>query len=273
VVGQEGAIEKIATTLQRAKLGLRNPNRPLGSFLMLGPSGVGKTETAKVVAETVFGRSEAFMRIDMSEYQQEHTVQRLIGSPAGYIGYSEGGALTNLLKREPHSLILLDEIEKAHPKVFDIFLQFLDDGRLTSGQNEVVDARNSIIMATSNAGVDRILAALAKGKDVTSDAFLQKEIIPALTETFRLEFLNRFDSILIFNPLSVPALIEIAELEMRKTQERLKRHKVQFSLDRASVERHIRQIADPRFGARPVKRFIEDTCESLLAESLLSKRS
>jgi ATP-dependent Clp protease ATP-binding subunit ClpB len=225
-----------------------------------------------LVAEHLFGRSESFTRIDMSEFQQDHTVQRLIGAPAGYLGYEEGGALTNALRREPHSLILLDEIEKAHPKVFDIFLQVLDDGRLTSGQNETVDVRNAVIMATSNAGVDRILAALEEGGDTSSDVFIQERIIPILAETFRMEFINRFDSILVFNPLTLPALMRIAELEVRKTEKRLARHKVRFDIDLKQIEERIRAIVDPRLGARPVKRFIEDTCETLLAESLLANR-
>lgn len=270
VVGQDEAIRSVVTTLQRARLGLRNPNRPLGSFLMLGPSGVGKTETAKLIAESLFGRPESFARFDMSEFQQEHMIQRLIGAPAGYIGYEEGGALTNTLRREPHTLVLLDEIEKAHPKVFDIFLQVLDDGRLTSGQNETVDARNSVVMATSNIGVDRILVGLREGKDVSSESFIQEEIIPALAQTFRLEFINRFDRIVVFNPLSIDALVAIALLEAKKTEARLAHHNVKFDLDPEVVRAHIETIYDPRFGARPIKRFIEETCESLLAESLLA---
>ncbi len=270
VVGQNPATEKIAATLQRAKLGMRNPNKPLGSFLMLGPSGVGKTETAKLVAETLFGRSEAFIRFDMSEFAQEHTVQRLIGSPAGYIGHESGGALTNALKKEPYSLILLDEIEKAHPKVFDIFLQVLDDGRITSGQNETVDARHAVIMATSNIGVSEVLAGIREGASVHSSDFLQQRIMPALAEMFRLEFINRFDSILVFNPLSIDALVRIAELEMKKIEQRLAKHRVEFSIDPAVLRAKIESIADPRFGARPVKRFIEETCESLLVQSLIA---
>lgn len=269
VVGQDAAIQAIVTTLQRARLGLRNPNRPLGSFLMLGPSGVGKTETAKLIAESLFGRSESFVRFDMSEFQQDHTIQRLIGAPAGYIGYEEGGALTNTLRKEPHALVLLDEIEKAHPKVFDVFLQVLDDGRLTSGQNETVDARSSVIMATSNIGVDRILKGLEEGRDVSSESFIQEEIIPALARTFRLEFINRFDRILVFNPLSIDALVEIALLEAKRTEARLAHHHVSFDLDPVEIRAHIETLYDPRFGARPVKRFVEETCESLLATALL----
>ncbi len=270
VRGQGSAIAKIAKTLQRAKLGLRNPDRPLGSFLLLGPSGVGKTETAKSVAELIFGRAESFSRFDMSEFQQDHTVQRLIGAPAGYIGFEEGGSLTNALKREPHSLILLDEIEKAHPKVFDIFLQVLDDGRLTSGQNETVDARNAIVMATSNAAVPEILDAFESGGGDMDDTFIEERVMPALAKTFRLEFINRFDAILVFKPLTVPGLVEIAQLEIKKIEKRLGKHGVQFELEPAEIEAKIATLADPRFGARPVKRFIEETCETLLADSLMA---
>jgi ATP-dependent Clp protease ATP-binding subunit ClpC len=269
IIDQRGAIKKIATTLQRAKLGLRNPNRPLGSFLMLGPSGVGKTETAKCIAEIMFGRSESFVRFDMSEFQQDHTVQRLVGSPPGYVGYDEGGALTNALRKEPYALILLDEIEKAHPKVFDIFLQVLDDGRITSGRNETVDARNTIIMATSNTGVAEILQAIADGDDLSDEAVVREKILPVLTKTFRLEFINRFDAVLIFNPLSVPSLVSIAQLEIKKIEKRLYKHRVQFDIEPATMREKIMHMADPRFGARPVKRFIEETCETLLADSLL----
>lgn len=270
VVHQEAATAKIAATLQRAKLGLRNPDRPLGSFLLLGPSGVGKTETAKAVSDLLFGRPESFARFDMSEFQQDHTVQRLIGAPAGYIGFEEGGSLTNALKREPHSLILLDEIEKAHPKVFDIFLQVLDDGRLTSGQNETVDARNAIVMATSNAAVPEILEAFASGANDIDDAFMQEKVMLALAKAFRLEFINRFDAILVFKPLTVPGLVEIAQLEIKKIEKRLGKHGVHFELEPAEIEAKIATLADPRFGARPVKRFIEETCETLLADSLMA---
>ncbi|MBI5004189.1 ATP-dependent Clp protease ATP-binding subunit [Candidatus Kaiserbacteria bacterium] len=269
IVDQKGATAKIAATLQRARLGLRNPDRPLGSFLLLGPSGVGKTETAKCVAEIMFGRAESFTRIDMSEFQQEHSVQRLIGAPPGYVGYEEGGALTNALRKEPHSLILLDEIEKAHPKVFDVFLQVLDDGRLTSGQSETVDARNAIFMATSNAAVQEILAAHARHTRIDNDAFVAETVLPILAKTFRLEFINRFDSILVFQPLTVSSLVQVAQLEIQKIEKRLSKHRVRFAIEPETLEERIRHIADPRFGARPVKRFVEETCETLLMDSLL----
>jgi ATP-dependent Clp protease ATP-binding subunit ClpC len=274
IIGQASATKKIALTLQRAKLGLRNPQKPLGSFLLLGPSGVGKTETAKIIAEKMFGRKESFIRFDMSEFQQEHTVQRLIGSPAGYVGYEQGGALTNALRREPHSLILLDEIEKAHPKIFDLFLQVLDDGRLTSGQNETVDARGAIIIATSNVGVEEMLERFSKDgpmKDEhTEDFFIKEKLMPALAKTFRLEFINRFDAILLFNPLSLSDLVQVAQLEIKKVEKRLAKHGAEFQIDPLVLEEHIRPIADPRFGARPIKRFVEETCEALLMESMLA---
>ncbi len=269
VVGQDKAINKIALTIQRAKLGLRNPNRPLGSFLLLGPSGVGKTETAKVLAEQVFGRRESFIRIDMSEFGQEHTVQRLIGAPPGYVGYDSGGGLTNPVTAEPYSLILLDEIEKAHSKVFDIFLQILDDGRLTSGQGETVDFTQTIVMATSNLAVSEIIKGFNESLDINSEVFLKNQIIPALTKVFRPEFLNRFDSIIIFKPLDLDNLLKIAQLEIGKIEERIKKHKIKFAIDSEVLRGQIARFVDHRFGARPVKRFIEETCETLVTKSLL----
>jgi len=271
IINQTKPVNKIIQTLQRAKLGVRNPSKPLGSFLILGPSGVGKTETAKLISEIMFGRQESFMRFDMSEFGQDHTVQRLIGAPAGYSGYEAGGALTNALQKEPHCLILLDEIEKAHPKIFDIFLQVLDDGRLTSGQNETVDACNSIIMATSNIGVSVILEAFNKGEDIMDQKFIQEKMIPELAKIFRLEFINRFDSILVFNPLTLPNLIDIARLEIKKVEKRLTKHNVSFDINAEELEEKIKPLLDERFGARPVKRFIEETCESLLVNTLLNK--
>lgn len=269
VIGQEKAINKIALTIQRAKLGLRNSNRPLGSFLLLGPSGVGKTETAKVLAQQVFGRKESFVRIDMSEFGQEHTVQRLIGAPPGYVGYDSGGGLTNPIKAEPYSLVLLDEIEKAHSKVFDIFLQILDDGRLTSGQGETVDFTQTIVTATSNLAVSEIIQGFDDGLDINSEVFLKSQIIPVLTNVFRPEFLNRFDSIIIFKPLDLDDLVRIAQLEISKIEERVKNHKIKFAIDPKVLRDQIARFVDHRFGARPVKRFIEEVCETLVTKSLL----
>lgn len=269
ITDQPGATARIAGALQRMKLGLRDPQRP-ASFLLLGPSGVGKTETAKAVAALMFGGAKSFARFDMSEFQQEHTVQRLIGAPPGYLGHEEGGALTNALRREPHSLVLLDEIEKAHPKVFDIFLQLLDDGRLTSGRGETVNAADAIIMATSNAAAPEILAAHARGTDTDDPAFVRDTVLPVLARTFRLEFLNRFDAIIVFKPLAAPALLRIARLEIRKLEQRFAAHRVRFDIETETLMDRINDLADPRFGARPVKRFVEETCETLLTQALLA---
>lgn len=273
IVGQSHAISKISQNITRAKLGLKNPNRPLGSFLLLGPSGVGKTETAKIISQTLFNQDGNFIRIDMSEFAQEHSVQKLIGAPPGYIGFDIGGSLTEAVKNEPHSLILLDEIEKAHPKIFDIFLQILDDARLTSGQSETIDFRHTILIATSNIGINQIIEAYNNKIDVNSDSFYKNYLLPLLTNHFRLEFLNRFDSIIIFKPLSPENLLNIAKLEIKKVEERVKHHNISFNVDPNILINKIQQLADPRFGARPVKRFIEEICETLITKKLLEKHA
>lgn len=271
VIGQDQAINKITTTIQRARLGLRDINRPLGSFLVLGPSGVGKTETAKALAETVYGRRESFTRVDMSEFGQEHTVQRLIGAPPGYVGYDDGGGLIDPIREEPYSLILLDEIEKAHPKVFDIFLQVLDDGRLTSGQGETVDFTQTIIMATSNLAVSKIINGFTGKQNIHAEDFYKKELIPELTKTFRPEFINRFDGVVIFNPLAEKDLLAIAQLEIKKIEARMKQHDVRFTIKPEILLPKIKQLTDYRFGARPVRRFVEETCETLVMKKILDK--
>ncbi len=270
IIGQKVALNQIASTVKRAKLGLKNPNRPLGSFLVLGPSGVGKTETAKVLASELFGGKKSFVRIDMSEFGEAHTVARLIGAPAGYVGFEAGGGLTNAVKTEPYSLVLLDEIEKAHPKIFDVFLQILDDGRLTSGQGETIDFTQTVIMATSNLAVGDIIDGFKKGDDIHSEAFFQEKLVPALAQFFRLEFLNRFDAVLVFQPLTEEHLLEVAKLEIKKVEARVAKHKISFKIDPEILKKKIRTLSDPRFGARPVKRFIETTCENLISEKLLA---
>jgi ATP-dependent Clp protease ATP-binding subunit ClpC len=269
IVGQTEAIKTITNIIQRAKLGLKNPNRPLGSFLVLGPSGVGKTETAKTLAELVYGRTQSFVRIDMSEFGEANTVPRLLGAPPGYVGYDAGGGLTNPIKEEPYSLVLLDEIEKAHPKIFDIFLQILDDGRVTSGQGETIDFTQTIIMATSNLAVDQIVSGFEQGTDIFNEQFIRQDIMPALTKHFRTEFINRFDAIIIFKPLTKSDLLDIALLEIEKIEQRVAKHKIKFNIDSKVLSQKIDTIADPRFGARPVKRFIEETCETLITKTLL----
>ncbi len=269
IIGQGPALHTITSIIQRAKLGLKNPNRPLGSFLVLGPSGVGKTETAKLLAEKVFGKKENFLRFDMSEFGQEHSAQRLIGAPPGYVGYDAGGGLTDPVMQEPYSLVLLDEIEKAHPKIFDIFLQVLDDGRLTSGKNETVDFTQTIVMATSNIGVPEIIKGFQSGQDISTPRFTEEHLIPALSKHFRIEFLNRFDAILIFKPLTADDLMHIAQLEIKKIEARVQKHHIKFNFDPKILAEKVSELTDPRFGARPVKRFIETTCENLITQALL----
>ncbi len=270
IIGQKAAVAQICSSITRARLGLKSPNRPLGSFLMLGPSGVGKTETAKMVAEKVFGATNRFIRIDMSEFSEAHTVARLVGAPAGYVGFDVGGGLTNAVKEQPYSLILLDEIEKAHPKIFDIFLQILDDGRLTSGQGETVDFTQTIIMATSNIGVSEIVAGFSHNEDIASEGFIRDALLPALSQSFRLEFLNRFDATLVFKPLTEEDLFEVAKLEIKKVEARTARHNITFKIDPEVLRSKIKSLIDPRFGARPIKRFIETTCENLISKKILS---
>lgn len=277
VIGQDRAVKIVSDIVRRSRMGLRNPNRPSGSFLFLGPSGVGKTELAKVLAKTVYGSERAFTRIDMSEFGEQHTVQRLVGAPPGYIGFEAGGQLTNSIKEQPYSLILLDEIEKAHPKIFDIFLQVFDDGRLTDGQGETVNFTNSIVVATSNIGINEIVeefksaATEEEGFAKLADPkFMETKLMPILLDNFRTEFLNRFDAIILFNPLSVDNLIKIAMLEIKKIEERVKDHNIKFNIDPSILSGKIAELNDYRFGARPVKRFVEETCEGLIAAKILS---
>ncbi len=273
VIGQPVATQVVASVLKRGWLGLKNPKRPIGSLLFLGPSGVGKTEMAKVIAREMYGSDQALVRLDMSEFAESHTVQRLVGAPPGYIGYEAGGQLTNPIIQQPFSLILLDEIEKAHPAIFDVFLQVLDDGRLTDGQGQTVDFSKTVIVATSNIGIQAIVAGWQRRQDVTQPDFYTQSLLPLLTQRFRLEFLNRFEAVTVFQPLSPQALRQVAALEIEKIQERFKHHHVSINLAANWLEQTIQQCSDPRFGARPLKRAIEEACESLLAEHLLKQPS
>ncbi len=267
VKGQDHAIDIVSRTVQRARLGIGSRNRPMGSFLFVGPSGVGKTELAKALAESLYGDSEAMVRIDMSEYAQEHTVQRLIGAPPGYIGFEEGGQLTNPIKKKPYSLILLDEIEKAHPRIFDIFLQVLDDGRLTDGRGESVDFKNTVIVATSNAGIEDILDLIAENKSAKE---IDSEVKEILEDYFRLEFLNRFDSIVTFGALSAEALSEIARVHLDILISELKLRGISFSYNSSITKELAEQSTDTRYGARGLIRLIQDKIENTLAEKIVS---
>jgi ATP-dependent Clp protease ATP-binding subunit ClpB len=246
VIGQREAVEAVANAVRRSRAGLQDPNRPIGSFIFLGPTGVGKTELARALAEFMFDDEHAMVRLDMSEYQERHTVARLIGAPPGYVGYDEGGQLTEAVRRRPYSVILLDEIEKAHAEVFDVLLQVLDDGRLTDGQGRTVDFRNTVLIMTSNV-----------------------RSVDALRDVFRPEFLNRIDEVIEFQPLSKEQIAEIVELQLGRLRERLGERRIELELTDSAKEALAEAGWDPAYGARPLKRAIQRLVENPLALRLL----
>ncbi|MGE5853051.1 MAG: ATP-dependent chaperone ClpB [Deltaproteobacteria bacterium] len=268
VVGQDEAVEAVADAVIRARSGLKDPNRPIGSFIFLGPTGVGKTELARALAEFLFDNENNMVRIDMSEYQERHTVARLIGAPPGYVGYDEGGQLTEAVRRRPYSVILFDEIEKAHTDVFNVLLQILDDGRLTDGHGRTVDFKNTVVIMTSNVGSHLILA-YRGGDDAESFARMKSEVLDALRQQFRPEFLNRVDEIVVFHSLSREHLKEIVEIQLERLRTRLSERHITLELtDRA--REHLAAVGyDPSYGARPLKRVIQRELETPLGRSLL----
>jgi ATP-dependent Clp protease ATP-binding subunit ClpC len=274
VIGQEEAIRVVSDVIRRSRAGLKDPKKPIGSFLFLGPSGVGKTFLAKNLAKIVYDNENAMIRLDMSEFSEPHTVQRLIGSPPGYIGYEEGGQLTNPIWERPYSLILLDEIEKAHPKVFDIFLQVLDEGRLTDGQGRTVDFKNTILIATSNIASEEILDRLESRKDVLTgfdrEKFYDEYILPILKQYFRPEFINRFDEIVVFHPLTLEELEKIARIQIQKTQERLVEKNIQLIVSDERLKEYAQRSYNPSFGARPLIRLLQEQVENMLARKIIS---
>ncbi|MGB9836881.1 MAG: ATP-dependent chaperone ClpB [Candidatus Saccharicenans sp.] len=264
VVGQEHAIRAVADTIRRARAGLQEPTRPIGSFLFLGPTGVGKTELARALAEFLFNDEKAMVRIDMSEYMEKHSVARLIGAPPGYVGYEEGGQLTEAIKRRPYSLILLDEIEKAHPDVFNILLQILDDGRLTDGKGTTVDFRNTLIIMTSNLGSQVI-------KELSHDyERMEKEVRKILESHFRPEFLNRIDEVIIFKPLTKEIILKIVDLQLDQLRLRLEDKKIGLEVTERAKELIAERGFDPIYGARPLKRTIQKEIQNPLAMKILS---
>ena len=265
VVGQDEAVRAVSDAVRRARAGLQDPNRPLASFLFLGPTGVGKTELVRALAEFLFDDEHALVRIDMSEYMEKHAVSRLIGSPPGYVGFEEGGQLTEAVRRRPYSVILLDEIEKAHPDVSQVLLQILEDGRLTDGQGRTVDFRNTIVTMTSNIGSDLIM----ESGGATGEA-MRDRLMNALRGHFRPELLNRIDDILVFEPLSREALREIVKLEVRKVERRLREKEISLQAEEKALDLLASEGYDPVFGARPLRRLIERRIQNPLAAGLLS---
>jgi len=268
IVDQEEAVKVIADTIRKARAGIKDPRRPIGVFLFLGPTGVGKTELAKALAEVLFGSEEALIRIDMSEYMERHSVSRLIGSPPGYVGYEEGGQLTEAVRRRPYSVILLDEVEKANVEVFNVLLQVFDDGRLTDGKGNTVDFKNTIIIMTSNIASEKILEAIEKDDLSSVNLAVEEE----MRKTFRPEFINRIDSIVIFRPLSMENVKKIVDIMIRRLEEVLKDRKITIELTEEAKEYLAERGYVPALGARPLKRVIEEELESMIAEAILDGR-
>ncbi|QTL95923.1 ATP-dependent chaperone ClpB [Aeromonas jandaei] len=268
VIGQEEAVDAVSNAIRRSRAGLSDPNRPIGSFLFLGPTGVGKTELCKALAEFLFDTQDAMVRIDMSEFMEKHSVARLVGAPPGYVGYEEGGYLTEAVRRRPYSVILLDEVEKAHPDVFNILLQVLDDGRLTDGQGRTVDFRNSVVIMTSNLGSDLIQEHHSE-KDYDE---MKAMLMDVLTRSFRPEFINRIDETVVFHPLGEDHIKSIARIQLKSLMGRLEAQGYEVEVSEALLEKLVHAGFDPVYGARPLKRAIQQKVENPLAQALLSGR-
>nr|MDD6334941.1 ATP-dependent Clp protease ATP-binding subunit [bacterium] len=274
VIGQDEAVSAVSRAIRRARAGLKDPKRPIGSFLFLGPTGVGKTELSRALAEALFGDENALIRIDMSEYMERHTVSRMIGSPPGYVGFEEGGQLTEKVRRKPYSVVLLDEIEKAHPDVFNILLQILEDGRLTDGKGRTVDFRNTVVIMTSNAGVADLKKQSSLGfgahAPVLENEKMRATLLAELRRTFRPEFLNRIDEIIVFDPLESAQIRRIADLMVDSVIHRLEDNGVKLLVDADAREFLAGQGFDPMYGARPLRRTIQRMVEDALSEELLA---
>lgn len=267
VIGQDEAVRAVAAAVRRSRAGLSDPDRPIGSFFFLGPTGVGKTELAKALAECLFDDERALVRIDMSEYMEKFSVQRLIGAPPGYVGYDEGGQLTEAVRRRPYSVILLDEMEKAHPDVFNVLLQVLDDGRLTDGQGRQVSFKNTIIIMTSNVGSSAI--AEYAGRD---DAEMRRLVDEAMSHTFRPEFLNRIDDIVVFHPLGMAQIEKIVDIQLADVRARLAKERMTLKISPAAKQMLAAGGLDPVFGARPLKRLIQREVVDAIARAIIDGR-
>ena len=268
VIGQDEAIRAMSDAIRRSRAGLSDPNRPYGSFLFLGPTGVGKTELSKAVAAFLFDTEESMVRIDMSEFMEKHSVARLIGAPPGYVGYEEGGYLTEAVRRRPYSVILMDEVEKAHPDVFNVLLQVLDDGRLTDGQGRTVDFRNTVIVMTSNLGSDRIQE--LAGEDNYDQ--MKAAVMTVVGQHFRPEFINRVDDIVVFHPLAREQLHEIARIQVATLEKRLAARDMTLNVSAAAIDKLSEAGFDPVYGARPLKRAVQVHLENPLAQEILAGR-
>jgi len=275
VIGQERAVAAVSEAVRRARAGLKDPKRPIGSFIFLGPTGVGKTELARALAELLFDDEAALIRLDMSEYMEKHTASRLTGAPPGYVGYDEGGQLTEQVRRRPYSVVLFDEIEKAHPDVFGALLQILDDGRLTDGKGRTVDFKNTVVIMTSNVGGSVIgkhrLGFVAEGDELGHDA-LEKRLLDELRKAFRPEFLNRVDEIIVFDPLSREQLTAVVDLLLAHLRELVKGQGMTLTVSEAAKAYVAEQGYDAEYGARPLKRAIQRLVENPLSSALLRGR-
>ena len=270
VIGQVEAVAAVAAAIRRARAGMKDPRRPVGSFLFLGPTGVGKTELAKALATSLFDEEEALVRLDMSEFMERNASARLIGAPPGYVGYEEGGQLTEAVRRRPYAVLLLDEVEKAHPDVFNLLLQVLDDGRLTDSQGRTVDFRHTVVVMTSNLASPVILEHARSGS--SDDAQLQQQVDAALSSQFRPEFLNRIDEVIRFRPLEVKDLVRIVRLQLADLSSLMAEQGLSLEVDDAVADSMARQGHEPEYGARPLRRVLRRQLENPLATQLLEER-
>ena len=276
VIGQDEAISAVSRAIRRARAGLQDPRRPIGSFIFLGPTGVGKTELCRALGEAMFGDENALIRLDMSEYMEKHTVSRMVGAPPGYVGFDEGGQLTEAVRRKPYSVVLFDEIEKAHPDVFNMLLQILDDGRLTDSNGRVVNFSNCVIVMTSNAGAHAINdgRVMGFGGDSSPADYvgMKNRVMEAVKQVFRPEFINRVDELVVFHALTQEEILQIADLMLRQMQKRLSGMGITLSYD-AAVTRLLAEAGyDEKFGARPLRRAIQRQVEDALSEEIISGR-
>ncbi|MBR1625241.1 MAG: AAA family ATPase, partial [Clostridia bacterium] len=269
VIGQNEAVDLISDAIMRSRAGISDINKPIGSFMFLGPTGVGKTELAKALAEALFDDEHNMVRIDMSEYMEKYSVSRLIGAPPGYVGYDEGGQLTEAVRRRPYSVVLFDEVEKAHPDVFNVLLQVLDDGRITDSQGRTVNFKNCIIIMTSNLGSEYLLDGIDSNDEITPEAREKVEML--LKRSFRPEFLNRLDEIIMFKPLTMANMMQIVDLILSKIEDRLAEKQLKVQVTDKAKTAIVNLSYNPQFGARPIKRFAQAKIETLLAKKILSE--